>query len=373
MVILHVVAPAFVGGLERVVETLAAGQRAAGHDAQVAAIVEPSTERHPFIDALAGRRVPVHRLPIAPRAYHRERAAVGRLCAGLEPDVVHTHGARPDVVDAGEVRRSGIPTVSTVHGFTGGRLRNRFYEGLQRAALRRLHAVVAVSRPIADRLRHTGVPPGVLHVIPNAFADAGSVLDRAAARAELGLDPDAMVVGWVGRVSGEKGPDVLLDAIRRLPHLPLTVVMFGDGPLRPGLEIRARDAGLAGRVLWYGNVPRASRLFRAFDLYVLSSRSEGVPIVLFEAMAARVPIIATRVGGVPDVVTPAEAVLVPPQDPGTLAREIQAVCARPATALLRARAARRRLIREFRVPPWVARYDEVYRVARGSTAVRASA
>ena len=103
-------------------------------------------------------------------------------------------------------------------------------------------------------------------------------------------------------------------------------------------------------------------MFAAFDVFVLSSRTEGTPIALFEAMAAGVPIVATRVGGVPDVVSPLEAALVPAEDPVALAAEIRAIYRDPATGQRRARAARARLERDFSVAPWLDRYEAIYRL-----------
>src|SRR5439155_136427 len=107
---------------------------------------------------------------------------MARLCARLQPDVVQTHGYRPDVLDAGAARRLGIPVVTTVHGYTGGSWRNRLYERLQRRAFRRFDAVVAVSQRLADSLTHDGVPRDRVHLIRNAWAGAEPLLDRDAAR-----------------------------------------------------------------------------------------------------------------------------------------------------------------------------------------------
>src|SRR5207248_1811925 len=112
MVILHVVAPAEFGGLEEVVRALAGGLRERGHDAHVAAIVDARTGEHAFCRALTARGVPVHQVVVPPRAYLKERRAIAELCARLRPDVVHTHGYRPDVVDAGVARHLRLPVVT---------------------------------------------------------------------------------------------------------------------------------------------------------------------------------------------------------------------------------------------------------------------
>jgi len=360
VLVLHVVAPAEVGGLERVVQLLAQGQARSGGEVHVAGVLDRPSVNHQFLDLLAAGGVTTHPIAVPGRAYWRERAAVFELCRRLRPDVVHTHGARPDVVDAGVAQRLGIPAVTTVHGFTGGDWKNRFYERLQRRAYRRFSAVVAVSRPLGEQLIRDGVPIGRVHVVPNAWEEAAPPLDRAAARCVLGLSADGFLVGWAGRVSREKGPDVLLDAMLHLTDLPISVSVVGDGPERQSLAVRVRQLGLERRVRWHGIVRDAGRLFAAFDAFVLSSRTEGTPIVLFEAMETGVPIVATRVGGVPDVVSPAEAALVPPDDSVTLAAEIRAVYGNPAAARERARRALERLRRDFSVAPWLGRYEAIY-------------
>ena len=363
MIVLHVVAPGAFGGLERVVQLLGTGLRGLGHDIHVAAIVGTGEDRamQTFLAPLARAGVQAHGLVGAGRL--AERAAIRRLCVQLRPDIVHTHGYRPDVLDAGVARALGIPTVTTVHGFTGGGWKNRVYEWLQCRAFRRFDAVVAVSRPLVARLASAGVPAARIHEVPNAWGQGGGAappLDRREARAVLGLPADAFVVGWVGRLSHEKGADVLLEALSHLKDLPLEVSIVGDGVERRPLAQQAVGLGLNGRLHWHGAVPDAGRLFSAFDVFVLSSRTEGTPIVLFEAMAAGVPIVATAVGGVPQVVSADSAALVAALQPAALATEIRAVHRNADAAQRRARAARARL-EAYGVVPWLERYVDIYR------------
>lgn len=369
MLILHIVAPCDVGGLERVVQGLACEQRQSGHDVHVAVVLTGQDADHPFFAPLTEAGVETHTVMPGVRGYGRERGAVAELCRRLRPSVVHTHGYRPDVVDANVARHIGIPVVTTVHGFTGGDWKNRLYEWLQARAFRRFDAVVAVSRPLKAQLVLTGVREERIHVVPNAWRALGPALDRTAARRALGLESDAFVVGWVGRLTPEKGADVLLDALSLAPNLPIVAAIVGDGTEREALVAMARRLGLDARVRWLGAVPDAAARFTAFDLFVLSSRTEGSPMVLFEAMAAGVPIIATAVGGVPDTVSPDEAVVIPPAQPGALADAIRTVYHARATARTRAARARARLCRDFGTERWCDRYDAVYRAVTGGSLV----
>ncbi len=367
MVILHIAAPAEFGGLERVVQALALGFRGLGHDVHVVAVVTEAGAERSFLAPLASAGVHTHPLVLPARAYLRERAAIADLLHRVRPDVVHTHGYRPDVLDASVARRARIPVVTTLHGFTHGGWKNWCYERLQYRAFRRFDAVVAVARPLVARLERAGVPRSRIHEAPNALSAIAPPLERNAARQALGVSPDSFVVGWVGRLSREKGPDVLLEALPHLADLPFVVSVLGSGVERASLEARARRLGVDGRIRWHGEVPDAGGLFAAFDIFVLSSRAEGTPVVLLEAMAAGVPIVATRVGGVPDVVSPAEATLVGADQPVALAAAMRAAYQDRMAAARRAGAARARREREFGLGPWLDRYEAIYRLVATAT------
>jgi len=363
MVILHVVDASQVGGKQRVVEALAVGHHRLGHGIFVVLVMRKNGPTPDFVRPLREAGVGVEVLELPTRGYLRERTAVRNLCRLLRPDVLHTHGYRPDVVDAGVARRLGIPAVTTVHGFTGGG-RNHVYEWLQRRAFRRFDAVVAVSWPLAEHLLRCGISRERVHVLRNAWMPTHGALDRETARQRLSVN-SGFHVGWVGRISREKGLDTLLDALAHLQDLPLTVSVLGDGRERATLERRAAALGVSDRVVWHGAVPRADRLFAAFDVFVLSSRTEGTPIALFEAMAAGVPVVATEVGGVPDILTPTEALLVPAEQPHALADAIRSVHGGVEQAAARAVAARNRLLTHFRLEPWLAAHERIYRRLSG--------
>src|SRR5262249_403741 len=148
-----------------------------------------------------------------------------------------------------------------------------------------------------------GISRDRLSCVPNAFSPRTGPIDRSVARRELSLDQGDLVAGWIGRLSAEKGPDILVDALAddACPRR-LIVAVIGEGPERLHLEQRAAQLNVADRLRFCGALPDAARLFPAFDLVTISSRTEGTPMVLLEAMASSTPVVATRVGGIPDVV-----------------------------------------------------------------------
>jgi len=361
MFVVHILAPGPVGGLERVLQQLACGQHARGMRVEVLAVLDADDDGATFFRPLEAAGVAVTPIRLAPRAYVAERRRLTALLRSRRPDLVHTHGYRADVQGRAAAARLRIPAVTTVHGFTGGGWRNRLYERLKLGSFRRFNAVVVVSEPLMKQLLAFGIGRGRLHLVRNAAPTDGPPVERLEARRQLGLSSDSFVAGWVGRSSAEKGPDVFLRALAELEDAKVIGVLVGDGRAREQLQAMASRLGLVDRIVWSGTVPEAGRLFPAFDTFVLSSRTEGTPIVLFEAMATEVPLVVTAVGGVPDIVSAAEALLVPPDDPGALAAAIRAVQTKPESARERARQALHRLRLEHSLSTWVARYDEVFR------------
>ena len=278
----------------------------------------------------------------------------------MQPDVVHVHGTRVDVVEIGAIRRAGFRLVSTVHGFTGGDLKNRLYETLQRRALRRVDAAIAVSRAIGRRLKRSGVLADRIHVIPNAAPPFARQLSRIEARDALGLARQGCVVGWVGRLTREKGCDVLLDAVAHLRRLDVSVSIIGAGAERESLERAAQAASVNAQVTWHGEIAEAGCLLSAFDMLVISSRTEGTPMVLFEAIQAGVPIVTTAVGGIPDVLAPDKAILVPAEDPAALAGAIARTIDDRDAAEDRVDRCRALIAHEYSLSRWIQRYTTLY-------------
>lgn len=367
--IMHVVSAGMVGGLETVVHALATGHADAGHTVRVVTVFDDEPAKH-FLGRFAGTGVLTESLHITGRGYGRERAAAEAVFARARPDVVHTHGLRPDVVDAPAARALGIATMTTVHGYTASSLRTRLYAYIQRSCLRSFDAVVAVSNQLARTLA-AHVDVSRLHVIPNAFIPGAALVSRAAARARLGVRDDRFLIGWIGRLSPEKGVDVAVHALaylaRALPGASLELAVLGEGSTRSDAQRLARHVGVAPLITWHGARPDAARLMRAFDVFVLSSRAEGTPMVLLEAMFAKTPIVATRVGGVPEMLSPDDALLVKRNDPRALAAAIQQVRANQGAAAARAEHAAEVLADRYDGQAWLDAYAALYNRLRLTT------
>ena len=359
--IMHVAAPANFGGLERVLLGLAEGQVGKGHRVRTVALLESGKPRPPLVSDLQSAGVEVITMTHPARSFRAQRAGLRAICNRFKPDIMHTHGYLPDVLAASLGRRTPFGRVTTVHGFTGGTLRNRAYEWMQRRAYSRFEAVVAVSGKLSEEIgRSRRLNPRV-HSIPNAWGSDSQPESPESARAALGLPEGRFTVGWIGRISREKGLDVFIDSLPLLKDIAINAVVIGNGPEMTQLQERATGLGLDGRITWMGERRDAASVLPAFDLVVISSRTEGTPMILFEAMHAGVPVIASAVGGIPIVVSENEAVLVAPDNPAILAIGIRTAHNSRAERTARANRARARLAKDFAVAPWLEVYDGLYR------------
>lgn len=249
-----------------------------------------------------------------------------RLARTYGPDIVQTHSVKSHFL----VRLSGLGRrrswIAFHHGYTATNKKVGLYNRLDRLSLPRARRVVTVCRPFARDLERIGVAPERISVLHNSVRPYAPVAGDALAglRASLGIAPSDQVVVSVGRLSREKGHGDLIKAAAALhasdPRSNVRLVIVGDGPDLDALRRLAVREGVADRVLFAGHASDVRPYYALADLFVLPSLSEGSPNVLLEAMAAGLPIVATAVGGVPEIATDERQVLlVPPSLPDRLA------------------------------------------------------
>ncbi|MGZ6140468.1 MAG: glycosyltransferase family 4 protein [Myxococcaceae bacterium] len=274
----------------------------------VASLVRPGRE-----DALgeAARGLGLQSMRIEARG-RLSWAALGPIARLARGALLHAHDYKSLVLAlaAGAVARA--PVVVTFHGDTAHSGLVRAYEGLARRSARWASGVAATSAALAEQIR-AAAPSVVVQLIPNGIAlgRMPSEAERTEARRALALPPGSLVVAYVGRLSPEKAPEVLLRAAR---GTGLRVLFAGDGPMRAGLEAEAAGA----EVRFLGFVRDVGQVLAAADLLALPSRTEGLPMAVLEAMAAGLPVVASSVGSLPEVLGDGAGWLVPPGDVAAL-------------------------------------------------------
>ncbi len=254
-----------------------------------------------------------------------------RLFRRERPAIVHVHLFKARLLGGIAARLAGVPFVAeTFHGTLFADyyrpIVSRVLIVIERLLARYMHAVIAVSDEVAREIHGLNVAdPKKVHVI-----QLGLDLDRfvqapgtsGILRKELGVSNDALLVGTVGRLVHIKGHRYFIAAAAQVAHrIPeARFVIIGDGPEREALERQVRQDGLGERVFFLGWRRDLQRLYPDLDVVVLSSLHEGTPVAIIEAMAAGRSVVATRVGGVPDVIQDGvTGLLVPPKDPAALA------------------------------------------------------
>jgi glycosyltransferase involved in cell wall biosynthesis len=306
-----------VGGASIHVRDLARAMRDQGHDAQVFI-----GGTGPVTDQLATAKVPFISVPSLARSLHPLRdmnayLELKELLAEFRPDLVSTHTAKAGWLGRAAARALGIPAIHTPHGLPIGdrlgRVQGQVYTVAEKIAAPWTRAIVCVSE--AERqlaLAKRVAPPEKLHVVYNGVRDNNL-------RAEPGRDPVRIIS--VARFEAPKDHETLLAALEQVMDLPWELVLVGDGPLEVALRARAND-----RVRFLGTVADTGEALANSQLFVLSSKSEGFPRSILEAMRAGLPVVASDVGGVAEAVEHGiTGLLVPSSSPYELAHALRAM------------------------------------------------
>lgn len=352
--VIHLSKMTGVAGSEGHLLTLLPGLRARGLDVSLWILVEPDNPVESFVEqasalGISTRRLVIHR-HLDPRLWPRLAGAF----RDARPDIVHTHLLHADLYGIPAARRARIPfVVSSQHNDDRFR-RTLPMRWLHRWLWRRTDRGIAISGAIRQFvIDYAGAPPDrviTIHYGLDPTTVTAPPDARAALRALLGIPGDAPVVGSVCRLAEQKGLIYGLRAFSqvaaRFPHAHY--VIAGDGPLRPQLEAEAARLGVAPNVHFLGWRDDARAIMAGLDVLLAPSLWEGFGLVFLEAMALRVPVIATRVSAIPEVVIDGETGwLVPPRDPDATGAALDEALADPSAARLRGANGRRRLAERF--------------------------
>lgn len=259
---------------------------------------------------------------------------VNELVKAQRIDIVHAHEVKSDVIAYLASRLQPVPIVTTLHGWIGNSLKGRMLIALDKRVVRGFDRVIAVSRQIERELLEAGVPETQIRLLHNAIVVENYQRKgiRGILQEVVGRPVESPVIASVGRLSPEKGHADLVDAIalvKKSGH-KVSLVLIGDGPERPTLVKQIEKHGLQDVVHLPGYVQVPQRLLEEVDLMVLPSHTEGLPNAALEALLMEVPVLATKVGGTPEVITDGETGrLVSPRSPRELADGILEFLASP--------------------------------------------
>jgi len=352
-------------GAERVVFELAKGLKRSGHTCTVVSI-QPATGK--VADWLRAEEIKVLDLGVRSRF---DLGAKGRLAALLRertPDLLHTHMFHANVLGrAAAAKIDELAVVSSLHVVE--RRWRPWRKWLERARSGRADAIVCVSEAVARYAeRGMGLSADRLCVIYNGYDPARlePTADRNDVLIRLGVDPESRVVGFLGRLDRQKGPDVLLRACRQfMPRVSEASVLFvGAGPMERSLKRAARDPLYGRRIHFAGHREDIANLLQCFEVFAFPSRWEGFGLSLLEAMVSGLPIVASRVDSVTELVEDGKsALLVAPENRERLGNSVLWLLNNPERASALGEAARERAADRFGLGPMVDRHIELYRSA----------
>ncbi len=365
-----------VGGTERVVWELATRLPRARFDVRV--WLSGASGVDELADSLAARDLPVDRVSeVDSRWDWRGMASTWSRLRRLKPDLLHIHHVWPaaDRYLSWLAGAAGVPHLVVTEHITG-QSHSRAQRALKRSELRQADAVTAVCGAVADSLVHDyGVERSRVRVVPNGADLPDEERERPAARRlrdELGAGPFRPLWVCPARLESQKGHAVLLDALARVRArgLDFVAVLAGEGSLRADLERQASAAGLGDHVRFAGQVEPVGPLLLAADACVLPSLWEGLPLSLLEALARGRPVVASRVGGVPEAIEDGlTGRLVPAGDPAALALVLEDFHRRPDPGRRMGLAGAERVSAEFTWPRVVEAFEELYDEVMGLASV----
>lgn len=329
-VIMHLISTSFFGGPEKQIVEHLSRLNPTRYQGVLTSFLENGMDNDTLARAskvgLATRAIPMAS-PFDLRAY----IALDQLLKQERVSLLCTHGYKATVMGVLAARRNGITSLAFSRGYTSENAKVAFYEWLERKTLEKANGIICVSNGQLQKLKSFGVQNDTAWVVHNCVTVADPFVpispeDRAAIFADLGIPQNRLLIVTAGRLSPEKGHRFLVSAIAHVQNHNESVnyVFCGEGACLEDLKKQAQNLGLADRCYFVGFRRDLSRVFAAMDCLVLPSLTEGLPNVVLESFAEAKPVIASNVGGVPEIViNNVNGILVPPAQPALLADAIE--------------------------------------------------
>jgi len=311
-----------------------------------------TTDSNAFVTAAKSIGLPVVDLPEEGRLDLGTTKRLAQIIKDGQFDLVQSHDFRTRRLASLACISAGVPHVTSVHGWIANSRKQRVTRVIDKMLIRRARRIIAVSDRLVRDLVESGAPLERIALFPNAVLldDYPPAMPADLARQELGLPASSKCIGIVGRLSQEKRHDLFLEMAAALASSDPDVVFLvvGEGPLRADLQHLADRLKLGNRMVFLGHRSDMQRIYATLNLLVLCSDTEGMPNVVLEAFAYERPVVATRVGGVPEVVTDGEnGLIVPPGQRAALTAAVRALVSDPELAARLGRQGRKTVEERF--------------------------
>jgi len=337
-------------------------------------LVRPWEKDNFFIGELEKENISCHPLPLAVKR-EKDFFRVFRCCKlffsvvkSKRFDLIHTNGYFADIIGIPVAKVMKIPHVATCHGYIENDLKLKLYNKLDMFFLRFAGRIVAVSHVIKSLLIANGVSADKIVVIENSVelptkSHEKTTKKRWVMRERFAIQDNEVVLGYIGRLSEEKGLLYLLDAVARLIEkgMPFKIILVGEGPQRAELETRVADHGLQNNVIFTGFQQDVSEFLPVFDIFTLPSLTEGTPMALLEAMGAGLPVMASSVGQIPDIIDDGiNGVLIQPADQSSIERTLTGLLEKRDLWKSLAERGRDTIDRNYNIKDWIEKFQSIY-------------
>ena len=361
--ILHLIGGGEIGGAEELVYTLIKLTDPEQYDVHLICLCEG-----PFADLVSAEGFPATTIPMRHKADIKKIKDIRRYIREQQIDLVHTHGVRANLIGRPAAKREGLPVVTTFHSVL------RYdYDRAWKATLARLLTMqgnhytdkfIAISHAIGGDLRQMRIDPERIQVIHSGLDTTKfkSRRDPDQLKEQLGLSPERLTYTMVARLHPVKGHRYFLTAARRLVDagIPAQFLLIGEGISRPEIEAQVKELGLESLVYMPGYYSEVEDIYRLSDVLCVPSLMEGLGLVILEGMYFGVPIIASRVGGIPELIEDGKnGLLIPPADAEALYEAMYKMACHPELMQELAQEGRRR-VQQFTVETMARQVEECY-------------
>ena len=364
--VLHLIASPVLGGAETVLLTLARNSTKHKVEVKLGIFIDKRVGKNPLWEAARHYNLSCEPISFKNPYDFRQLIDLFKIVSGFRPHIIHSHGYKSNWLGFIIAKFFGIKVMSTLHGWVGGNsMKTNIIEKIDRRLFMHFDKIITVSDQLRAFLNSHGISNCKMVSIRNVppALNATKCANKFSTRSNFGIPLNCKLVGFVGRLESVKGCKILIEAANHAKEQvnDIHYIIVGDGSERSDLEIQVRLLGLENYFHFCGFQSDVAEIYISLDLYVLSSINEGIPITLLEAMANEVPVVATAVGGVPEVIQDGvTGILVRPNDPKALAEAI-------VYSLINTQETRKRIQRatdhiraEYNIENWMERIEDTY-------------